>query len=85
MDMTKFTSLYDVGFVQLQGVLSTWIKQAKSSKTLDANFEVREVPYSATMPLNNSTTEADTLHQATTIAGRDMNLGNVTHQNMGRD
>jgi hypothetical protein len=85
MDMTKFTSLHDAGFINLQGVLDDWIKRAKSSKTPDVNAETGNVASPAKMAFSNGPIKANIFQQGTGNAGRDLNHGNVTNQSAGRD
>jgi hypothetical protein len=85
MDMTKFTSLQDAGFVNLKGVLDDWIKRVKSLKTSDTNGEAGNVASAATITFNNGLIKAGTLQQGSGNAGRDINHGNVTNQSAGRD
>jgi len=85
MDMTKYTSLRDVGFINLTGVLDDWIKRAKRPKTPDMNAEAKNVASPATMTFNNGAVEARMFQQGSGNAGRDINYGNVTNQSAGRD
>ena len=59
MDMTKFTSLQDAGFVNLKGVLEDWIKRAKDSKTSNTTSEAKSVASAAMMAFNNGSIKAD--------------------------
>jgi hypothetical protein len=73
MDMTKFTSLQDAGFVNLKGVLDDWIKRAKDSKTFNTTSEAKSVASAATMTFNNGSIKADIFQQGSGNAGRDIN------------
>ena len=85
MDMTKFTSLHDAGFINLRGVLDDWIKRAKSSKTSDVNVQAENAASAATMTFSNGPIKANIFQQGTGNAGRDINHGSVTNQSAGRD
>jgi hypothetical protein len=85
MDMTKFTSLQDAGFINLKDELDGWMKHAKSAKTSDKIAEATKIPTSASMTFNNGPIKTETFQQGTGIAGRYINHGNVTNQSAGRD
>ncbi|KAF2709069.1 hypothetical protein K504DRAFT_468277 [Pleomassaria siparia CBS 279.74] len=85
MDMTKFTSSHDPGFINLEGVLDDWIKRDKRPKTPDVNAEAENVASSATMTFNTGPIKAGIFQAGTGNAGRDINHGNVTNQSAGRD
>jgi hypothetical protein len=85
MDMTKFTSLQDAGFINLRGVLGDWMKYAKSQKTSDKTARATKMAPSTSMTFNNGPIEAGTFQQGTGNAGRDINHGNVTNQSAERD
>jgi hypothetical protein len=85
MDMTKFTSSHDAGFINLQGVLDDWIKRYKSSKASDKNSGHKETASAAAMTFSNGPIMASTFQQGTGNAARDINHGNVTNQSAGRD
>jgi hypothetical protein len=79
MEMTKFTSLRDAGFINLKGVLDDWIERAKQRKTPDMNAVAENAVSSATMAFNNGPIMAGVFQQGTGNAGRDINHGNVTN------
>jgi hypothetical protein len=85
MDMTKFTSLQDAGFINLEGVLKEWIKHAKSAKTSDKIAEAAKGAPSESMTFNNGPIKTGIFQQGTGNAGRDINHGTVTNQSAGRD
>ena len=85
MDMTKFTSSHDAGFINLAGVLNDWIKRAKRPKTLDMNAQAKNVASSATMTFSNGPVKVRVFQQGSGNAGRDINYGNVTNQSAVHD
>jgi hypothetical protein len=87
MDMTKFTSLNDAGFISLKGILDDWIKHVNSSATPDTDGQADNLASTASMTFNNGPIKAGTFQQGSGNAGRDINHnhGNVTNQSAGRD
>ena len=86
MDMTKFTSPHDAGFISLKGVLDDWIKRGKEQAIQDNPAEAKHAASTAALTFNNSgLIEADVFQQGTGNAGRDFYQGNVTNQSAGRD
>jgi hypothetical protein len=87
MDMTKFTSSNDAGFISLKGVLDDWIKHVNSSATPDTDGQADNMASTAHMTFNNGPMKAGTFQQGSGNAGRDLNHnhGNVTNQSAGRD
>jgi hypothetical protein len=79
MEMTKFTSLRDAGFINLKGVLDDWIERHKRRKTPDMNAVAENAVSSATMTFNNGLIMTGVFQQGTGNAGRDINHGNVTN------
>jgi hypothetical protein len=87
MDMTKFTSSNDAGFISLKGVLGDWIKHVNSSATADTDGKADNMASTTNMTFNNGPIKAGTFQQGSGNAGRDINHnhGNVTNQSAGRD
>jgi hypothetical protein len=84
MDMTKFTSLRDAGFISLKGVLDDWIEKEKEEQAVPAEAKHSVSPGTLTFN-NNGTIKANVFQHGTGNAGRDYYAGNVTHQSAGRD
>ena len=85
IDMTKFTSLNDAGFISINGVLNDWIRQETEQSTRETNPRDKDVASAATLTFNNGPIKAEIFQQGTGNAGRDINHGNVTNQSAGRD
>jgi hypothetical protein len=85
MDMTKFTSLNDAGFISVKGVLDDWIKRGREQATREADAQPNDVASAAKLTFNNGPIKADVFQQGTGNAGRDINYGNVTNQSARRD
>jgi hypothetical protein len=79
MDMTKFTSAQDAGFVSLKGVLDDWVRRGKEQATQENPTKAKHSASAATMTFNNSgSIKAGVFHQGNGNAGRDYYQGNVT-------
>lgn len=85
MDMTKFTSLNDAGFISVKGVLDDWIKRGREQATRETNAQPKDVASAAKLTFNNGPIKAEVFQQGTGNAGRDINYGNVTNQSARRD
>jgi hypothetical protein len=87
MDMTKFTSPNDAGFINLKGVLEDWIQRARIPESLevDEKVEAANAPSPATMTFNNGPVTTSVFQQGNGNAGRDIIHGSVTNQSAGRD
>lgn len=85
MDMTKFTSSNDSGFINIKGVLNDWIKRGANQAIRETNNQAKEVASTAALTFNNGPIKATVFQQGTGNAGRDINHGNVTNQSAGRD
>jgi hypothetical protein len=85
MDMTKFTSSNDAGFISVKGVLNEWIKRRTEHSNTEGKTPAHGVAAAATLRFNNGPITARVFQQGTGNAGRDINHGNVTNQSAGRD
>jgi Putative serine esterase (DUF676) len=85
MDMTKFTSLNDAGFINIQGVLNDWIEQRRKQPTQKTDGRSNDAASMATLAFNNGPIKAEVFQQGTGNAGRDINHGNVTNSSAGRE
>lgn len=85
MDMTKFTSSNDAGFISIRGVLDDWIKQITEQATQETDAQPKNSASAAKLTFNNGPIKARLFQQGTGNAGRDINHGNVTNQSAGRD
>ncbi|KAF2679033.1 hypothetical protein K458DRAFT_375424 [Lentithecium fluviatile CBS 122367] len=85
MDMTKFTSGHDAGFISVKGVFNDWIRQRAEQSTTEANDRTLGVEPAATLTFNNGPIKAHIVQQGSGNAGRDICHGNVTNQSAGRD
>jgi hypothetical protein len=85
MDMTKFTSSNDAGFINLNGVLEDWIQRAKGPESPNIKAEAANVLSSATMTFTNGPITTSIFQQGNGNAGRDVIQGNVTNQSAGRN
>lgn len=85
MDMTKFTSVHDAGFINVKGVLDDWIRQITEESSTEASNRRNGVGSAATLTFNNGPINARIVQQGSGNAGRDINYGNVTNQSTGQD
>ena len=80
MNMTKFTSLNDAGFIKIKGVLDDWIRRGREQSTEETSAQVKDTASAAPMTFSNGPIKATVFQQGTGNAGRDINHGNVTNQ-----
>ncbi|KAF2438446.1 hypothetical protein P171DRAFT_423656 [Karstenula rhodostoma CBS 690.94] len=86
MDMSKFTSLRDAGFISLKGVLDNWIEEGKEEAACEIPSEAKRTSFPERLTFHNhGPIEAGVFQHGTGNAGRDYYRGNVTHQSAGRD
>ena len=86
MDMTKFISVNDAGFIGIKGVLNDWIRQGIEESTREEiHGRSNNAAFATTLTFNNGLIKTDVVQQGTGNAGRDINYGNVTNQSAERD
>ena len=85
MDMTKFTSLNDAGFVNVKGVLDDWLERGSRQLNRESVGRSDDATSSVTLTFNNGPIKTGVFQQGTGNAGRDINHGSVTNQSAGRD
>jgi hypothetical protein len=86
MDMTKFSSTQDAGFISLKGVLDDWIKRGKEDATQETSAEANYVASAAAQVFHNTgSINARVFQPGNGNAGRDQYHGNVTIQHAGRN
>lgn len=85
MDMTKFTSRHDAGFISLKGVLDDWIGRGKEEAVGNIPLDSNYTASAAAMTFNNSgSIKAEVFQQGNGNAGRDYYNGNVSYYGVGR-
>ena len=85
MDMTKFTSVNDAGFIGIKGVLNDWIRQGIEESTREEiHGRPNDAAFATTLTFNNGLIKANVVQQGNGNAGRDINYGNVTNQSARR-
>lgn len=85
MNMTKFTSLNDAGFISIRGVLADWIQRGMQQLIRETNAPSNRATSAPTSTFHNGPINARLVQQGNGNAGRDVNHGNVTNQSAGRD
>ena len=80
MDMTKFSSRHDAGFISLKGVLDDWIKRGEEEAVGKISLDCKATASAATLTFNNSgSIKANVFQQGSGNAGRDYYNGNVSY------
>lgn len=86
MDMTKFSSTQNAGFISLKGVLDDWIKRGKEEATQETPAEAKHAAPAATQTfVNHGSMKARVFQQGNGNAGGNQYNGNVTYHGAGRD
>ena len=85
MDIMKFTSVNDAGFIGIKGVVNDWIRQGIEESTKEEiHGRPNDAAFATTLTFNNGLIRADVVQQGNGNAGRDINYGNVTNQSARR-
>ncbi|KAL6708923.1 hypothetical protein ACN47E_002330 [Coniothyrium glycines] len=78
MDMTKFSSQNDPGFINLKGIILDWNQQRSKDPVQEATQELEQRSPAVSMSLNDGTIKSHVFQQGTGNAGGNIYNGSVT-------